>query len=248
MVKIALCLTGQPRFVSECYPYIYENLIRPNGIEDVFAHIWFNKEMCNKSYKYGGAGGWEHQRISELSLDMINYYYKPKTLEVEAPKLWKASHIDFSENAVKLGALVEPDNAMIRLPSDCISMWASIHKVNQIKQMYEWENDIRYDYVIRLRTDIILTKPILLDSLDPNTVHASDLGQPPNHVSDWINISNSRNANIASNILSEYDHLIQDFFLPKKIVWSNEQLLWRTLVEHSIPWKLHDWGTILPRF
>ena len=75
MVKIALCLTGQPRFVGECYQNIYENLIRPNGIEDVFAHIWFNKEMCNKSYKYGGAGGWEHQRISEISPELVQYFY-----------------------------------------------------------------------------------------------------------------------------------------------------------------------------
>jgi len=248
MVKIALCLSGQPRFVSECYPSIYENIIRPNGIEDVFAHIWFNEEMCDKPYKYGGAGGWEHQRISKLSPHMINYFYKPKLLQVETPKLWKASHIDFSENMQLIGGGDEPDNAMIRIPSNCMSMWASIHKVNQLKQIYEWDNDMRYDYVVRLRTDLIPNKSIQIDSLDPNMLHASHLGQPPNYVSDWINISNSRNANIASNILSEYDHLLQDFFIPNKIVWSNEQLLWRTLEEHSIPWKLHDWVAILPRF
>ncbi len=60
-MKIALCFCGQPRFVEEVAALIKENVIQNYDV-DVFAHLWFDKELQTKPYKYGGAGGWKHQK------------------------------------------------------------------------------------------------------------------------------------------------------------------------------------------
>ena len=49
-MKIALCFSGQPRFVNECSPLIRNNVIQDYDI-DVFAHLWFDDDLQTKPYK-----------------------------------------------------------------------------------------------------------------------------------------------------------------------------------------------------
>ena len=51
-MKIALCFSGQPRFVNECAPLIKANVIQDYNV-DVFAHLWFDDDLQTKPYKYG---------------------------------------------------------------------------------------------------------------------------------------------------------------------------------------------------
>jgi hypothetical protein len=43
MAKVAICISGQPREATLCFPFIYENIIKPNNA-DVFMHMNFDKE------------------------------------------------------------------------------------------------------------------------------------------------------------------------------------------------------------
>ena len=52
-MKIALCFSGQPRFVNECSSLIKANVIQDYNV-DVFAHLWFDDDLQTKPYKYGG--------------------------------------------------------------------------------------------------------------------------------------------------------------------------------------------------
>ena len=61
-MRIALCFSGQPRFVSEVSQLIKANVIGEYDV-DVFAHLWFDEDLQTKPYKYGGDGGWKDQRI-----------------------------------------------------------------------------------------------------------------------------------------------------------------------------------------
>ncbi len=49
MSKVALCLSGQPRFIQENFDGIYDHIIKPSGC-DVFCHFWDtvdgSKGMC----------------------------------------------------------------------------------------------------------------------------------------------------------------------------------------------------------
>ena len=40
-MKVALCLSGQPRFIDKGYPSIFQNFIKPYDC-DVFVHVWSN--------------------------------------------------------------------------------------------------------------------------------------------------------------------------------------------------------------
>ena len=52
-MKIALCFSGQPRFIEQVAPYVKENIIGDYDV-DVFAHLWFDEDLQTKPYKYGG--------------------------------------------------------------------------------------------------------------------------------------------------------------------------------------------------
>ena len=46
-MKIALCLSGQPRFINECAPFILKNICEGYDA-DVFFHLWFDENLQNK--------------------------------------------------------------------------------------------------------------------------------------------------------------------------------------------------------
>ena len=152
-MKTAIIICGQPRFVEECFPLINENLIGPNS-PDVFAHLWFSEEMCDEPYKYGGAGQWKNQRIKKDSIEKFSELYNPTLLEVEKPKTFLNSNINFEESLKKYfyGAIdnkEEPD-FRFRTIRDNYSAKYSLLKSNMLKKTYELENDFKYDYVIKL--------------------------------------------------------------------------------------------------
>ena len=49
-MKIALCFSGQPRFVQEAAPYIIKNC-RDGYDVDVFAHLWFDENLQTSTYR-----------------------------------------------------------------------------------------------------------------------------------------------------------------------------------------------------
>ena len=92
-MKIALCFSGQPRFVNECAPLIKANVIQDYNI-DVFAHLWFDDDLQNKPYKYGGDSNWEHQRIQGTAIDDFVKNYNPIDMVVEPSKSFGDPDLD----------------------------------------------------------------------------------------------------------------------------------------------------------
>ena len=84
-MKIALCFSGQPRFVNECSPLIKSNVMQDYDI-DVFAHLWFDDDLQTKPYKYGGDSNWDKQRIEGGAIDDFIKTYNPTDLLVEPSK------------------------------------------------------------------------------------------------------------------------------------------------------------------
>ena len=79
-MKIALCLSGQPRYLNEGYSGIYENILSKYS-PDIFVHTWWDNSMKNKkmdlssSLSYNRTYYWEKN-----TLDLIESLYSPKVL------------------------------------------------------------------------------------------------------------------------------------------------------------------------
>ena len=85
-MRIALLLSGQPRFIEEGSEYILKNICEGNNV-DTFTHFWMDDGLITKPYKFGGAGGWVNQRIDSKAVDKAFEIYRPVTSIVEPSNL-----------------------------------------------------------------------------------------------------------------------------------------------------------------
>ena len=157
-MKIAICISGQPRCALESFPYIKSNLIDPNNA-DVFIHMHYyeNNLYMEKSHFDNG------NCILEKGIDKkIIELYQPKEYLIESPRNFQKPNIIIDEkrlerskkmNSNKLWDDIEHSRHTIK---QVTSMYYSIYKCNCIKELYANENGIVYDYVIRVRFDLII--------------------------------------------------------------------------------------------
>lgn len=149
-MKLALCLSGQPRSYAKAFEYIKRNLLDHYDV-DVFIHSWKSKSNLNhaKTFEYiSGLYGpvtifFDHELPSTINSDM------------HVPN---ASH---------------PTNF-------CTSMFYSIYRANDFRIRHQTLNDVKYDYVIRSRFDLALNKVIDFGTLEKGKVYISKDTDGPN--------------------------------------------------------------------
>jgi hypothetical protein len=200
-MRVALCLSGQPRFVEKAYPYIYNNLIVPN-CADVFFHTWFAKEDVNKSYR--NDTGWTNHpnnKIPENTEELLLNLYKPKAFLFEKQKTFKNKSWNVDKTIQRFCSHLNRDYFVDMM--HC--MWYSIHKANAVKEIYRYEQDVVYDYVIRCRFDAIIPRVLNCMELDPNIIHVSHDRQQPNMLDDWFAVSSTKNMNVYTDCYNLMD-------------------------------------------
>lgn len=143
-MRIALCLSGQPRFLPEGLDQIKRNLLEPNGIEDVFIHAW--KSEVFQSAQPHQSGKWSYHPETAQLLSSLN----PKMLLIQENCPFQ--HLDHLEN---LPTAIQKNLA---------SMFYSAWKCNELKRDHERLHG-NYDLVIKTRTDINYHKPVILKDL-----------------------------------------------------------------------------------
>jgi hypothetical protein len=154
-MKVALCLSGQARFLETCY---YESM-KPNLIDDlnpdVFIHTWNTSTMVGQYFKSGGGEIMGDKIPSNLMETMVNLY-QPKKYIIEPQKYFESD---------KWGSRLMPG-----IKSDHLySMFYSINESNKLKKQYENENNFIYDWVIRIRFDMAIPSgPLNLNNLTNN--------------------------------------------------------------------------------
>ena len=77
-MKIALCFSGNIRFLQECYPDIKKYLIDNNEV-DIYAHLWWDSSYKGKIFRFHSADRFEDR---DLDLEFIELY-KPKDYIIE---------------------------------------------------------------------------------------------------------------------------------------------------------------------
>lgn len=144
-MKIALCLSGQPRGLPLSLKMLKANLI---GIEnmDIFLHSWFDPATIGQPYDSAqahqqGRVGLVHPQTEELllSLNPKDYLFEPQR---EFPfAQWFTSPPEANQERM-------------------VSIFYSIYTANMLKCRYELLNGFEYDLVIRARYDLWYEHPI----------------------------------------------------------------------------------------
>lgn len=256
-MRIALCLSGQPRFIKEAAPYIIQNVCKGYQV-DVFAHFWFDESITDHPYKYGGSGKWVDQRISKTAITDFISLYNPVKYVVEPSKKFVDTQLKTDYCYKPNGELVswtkhwkesnEP-NYRNRMVNNWLSYHYSLSQVSRLKKEYEYEHDFKYDFVVKSRSDIILDNKFIYEHYDKNVVHyMNSLNQPDNMIADWINFGGSRQMDVFMNTFNVFDSLVQSCETDLGGAWCNEIIHKKVLDTFNIKYQGHKWQVILPRF
>ena len=198
-MKIALCLSGQPRSVAKGYEFVQKNLLSRNDVT-VFIHAWSGEEV---------------NHAIEL--------YKPERYKID-PAL---------TNDLSKYTNVPPPQPNWKVKDPARSTWNQLYAVyqcNKLKSMYESDNDMKFDWVIRSRFDFALNTTIDFKHLDNTKLYIPNCRMTPNRDfgNDQFAFSSSENMDKYSET---YNHL--DEFYDSGIQMMCEDMM-------SANWKLHN--------
>lgn len=146
-MKIALCLSGQPRGIPLGLDFLDRCLIKPNNIEDVFFHAWHDELKAGQPYNSAqpnqvGRVGHVKPNTTETLVQRLN----PKKYVVEPQK-------EFPDLR---GLKSEPSANQELLGSN----FYSVFMANELKKQWEQEQGFVYDIVVRTRFDMFYCQPV----------------------------------------------------------------------------------------
>jgi hypothetical protein len=208
-MRVAVCISGQPRKALDTYLNIYKYIVQPNNA-DVFIHMHHdsNNPYIEKTYMDNGTC------VCEPNIDKkVIELYQPKRYLIEPPRNFQKPMFKVPEkrigNVMKMNAHknMTREEAKIHFIKQMTSMFYSIYKANELKELYANENNIHYDYVIRIRFDLLPEQPLLCEQLEPKYIYYVYMGQPDNLISDWFNIGSNAIMNIYSSMYLHMDYL-----------------------------------------
>lgn len=258
-MRVALVISGQPRFVRECAPYMVSNIINQYNV-DVFAHLWFDESLTKAPYKY--EGNWPSQTIQEDAIEVFKEIYKPKLFETEKSIFFQDENLNFNKSLKKYNDWKTPnapDNMKQGtegfsnlIKSNQISYFYSLNKANLLKRKYEYLNNFKYDWVIRARTDTALQVPLVLSNYNPNSVTYTNINNQesvtPGLICDWLNFGNSYVMDVFNSCFTSYDYLIEECKRTNEGAWCPE-LVHRKMVDlYQVKAEGHPIPVSLPRF
>jgi hypothetical protein len=170
MTRIALCYSGRPRSILECYDNHKKYFGLGQDNVDVFAHLWFDDDLVGSQFRSDvGQGTWPDSSIKKW----IEENWKPKKKIYEKPRSFESM---FSKNWNPQWPFAHPKDNQI-------SMFYGIEKVMGLKKQYEIDNNLKYDYVVRMRTDLVFLENFgQFDTYEQQKLHVFNVipGQ------DWI--------------------------------------------------------------
>lgn len=182
-MRIAVCLSGQPRFLDNGYQQIFEKIISKYNDVDFFIHTWWNDDELNAK------GANRNYTFKSDTLKLIMNYYKPRLI--------------LNEPQMDFNIYNDVDYETIN-PISPYSMFYSLKISNELKSFYENKNNFKYDVVIRCRFDILINKfDIDLSDMDLSYIYTDTVGNGfPN---DQLAISSSENMDYYCSLYDRID-------------------------------------------
>jgi hypothetical protein len=132
-MRIAVCFSGQVRTGVENYQNIREVLGELYDSCDFFIHTW---NFC--SYKTYNLSNIAKKPVIESpeKFEAIRQLYSPKKMVVDGKYIGYQTTEEYGIQA----------------------LWHSFWKSVELKKQYELENNFKYDYVLKLRMDLVLNR------------------------------------------------------------------------------------------
>lgn len=212
-MKVAVCFSGQLRFVEEYSEYIIKNLIDLYDV-DVYAHLYFDEDMLGKQFHH------EFNDIYKENIDTFLKIYNPKKIKID-------SKYEYFDDKKYKFITTEPD--LINLDYNTIknSIYRMESQWYSVSQTYNLiEEPEKYDFIIRLRTDSYIQKPILLNNLDKNILYiqSGTCAGYDRKYSDWFAIGNN-------DVMKYYMKNMIDIF---KKLYSKDFIHMHKFIEYSL--------------
>lgn len=213
-MKIALCLSGHLRDFEKTYPSLNNNLINDNV--DIFIHTW-DKLGFSCPYKT------DHTlNDTNTKLNSINNTYNPKKIIIEPSSFIEELKLHGNEYAPHLRN--EPKHV-----GHMASMFYKIYACNELRKKYELDAGIKYDLIIRCRSDLYFTSKINLDNIPSKTIVLPKSSSNPDWYNDQFAIGSSDEMDLYSSFffdIPEYFKQRNEFYPEKFMVWSfNKKML-----------------------
>lgn len=238
-MKIALCLSGQPRSIDSGFNCLNESILKYNDV-DVFIHTWFDENNLSTNSVIPGREG---NRLDPNAIEKLEQYYKPKKILVDKPKFWNEKY-EFTDLCfVKawtwaLEVASGLDSAKDYICNTANSMFYSIMMSNKIKNEYAIDNGIEYDLVIRNRIDfsphvILKFDEMFTKEFEDDVLIYHDLYQPDDMIADWFAMGRTNAMNVYSDVYNHIGELIKQ---SNNIdgYWCNELLLKHHILNNNI--------------
>lgn len=210
-MRIALCISGQPRTWKPCYQNWFENFSGDHEI-DVFFHFWsYNthptllRSLPEREYFSGDIDITEEEKKEIIeTLKPKKYIFDNRKLTIYDEQPYITKHVQ-----TPLGWW-------------CRSQFHSIKQATYLKRQYEVENKFEYDFVLRWRTDIWLLKPVKFpDIVEPNTMYTTHNGWVDNvecyQVGDMLFGGDSFSMDQVSNLVEGYNFIDTYHVVPRHI-------------------------------
>jgi len=208
-MKVAVCISGQPRMALEAFPNIKKFIIEPNNA-DVFIHMHFSNDSLYMDKSHADNG---ECKLSPDIRETVLEAYNPVRHLIEPPRNFSRPLLNVSpkrlENFMKMNSHKSwtPEEHKAHMIKQMTSMYYSIYKCNELKEVYANETGIVYDYVIRLRFDSFPRAPLVCAPYDPNFIYYQEIGQPDELISDWINFGSNAIMNVYACMYLKMEYL-----------------------------------------
>ena len=146
-MKIALHYSGMLRTFKYCYPQTL-NLMNNYDV-DIFLSLW---DIPGHSFKYKKNPTMAYPDIDykEITKELILNEYSDLNI--------KGIEIESFEKSKKIMAKMDLKHCLNEASKEISSEYYKIKKVNVLRENYEKQNNIKYDWYMRLRPDVSIEK------------------------------------------------------------------------------------------
>ena len=184
-MKIAVIFSGQIRTGVENSKSIFNFLGEYLPYCDFFVHTWDITSYKNGDYQNSHSPNfnWDAIKLKEEYLNEFLEIYKPLKYEM-------TPFLKYREEMENSPSQLPP------MPAWTYSFWKS----NELKKEYENENNFKYDYVIKLRTDLMFWPEMILKPILEFIINSQLKKLPMYHLEDMLYLSTTEGMDIISSI------------------------------------------------
>ena len=214
MVRVALLISGQPRYVdSVSYKYIKQNLLDKYEC-DVYCHAW----MSDQPQVTSPWSGLPNFICKGNEDELIQSLYKPKGFECDPP--------------------MDPTKAKLRTNSchivashTLLSMYTSMQRVYKVYEKTR-PKDVKYDVWIRLRYDVIPKVVPDLNTLPKDkTYFTFQHLQRPCLANNFVIYTQEEAMKAVYNIVDRLDE-----FYDQNCKFNDEDMIYQVMTVNKLPW------------